>query len=61
MRLRTDVSRRLAKQFVAVIVDNEVTVGELVTDPPLRWLRLVLPLALSRSPTGIPTHDVQFV
>jgi len=30
-----------ANQFVALILDNEVTVGEFVTSPPLPWTRLV--------------------
>jgi len=30
-----------ANQFVALILDNEVTVGEFVTSPPLPWARLV--------------------
>lgn len=41
MSFHADMSRLLANQFVAVIFDNEVTVGEFVTDPPLRWLRLL--------------------
>ena len=28
-------------QFLALILDNEVTVGEFVTSPPLPWIRLV--------------------
>jgi len=31
----------MANQFVALILDNEVTVGEFVTSPPLSWARLV--------------------
>ena len=30
-----------ADQFVTLILDNEVTVGEFVTNPPLPWTRLV--------------------
>ena len=30
-----------ADRFVALILDNEVTVGEFVTTPPLSWTRLV--------------------
>jgi hypothetical protein len=29
------------KYFLALILDNEVTVGHFVTEPPLPWLRLV--------------------
>src|ERR1700757_4425466 len=28
-------------QFLALILDNEVTVGEFVASPPLPWIRLV--------------------
>ena len=31
----------LAGQFVAMILDNEVTVGEFVVHPPLSWTRMV--------------------
>jgi hypothetical protein len=37
-----DVLQRLSTDhFVALILDNEVTVGEFVTAPPLPWIRLV--------------------
>ena len=40
MTLRTELSQLSANQFVALILDNEVTVGHFVTTPPLPWSRL---------------------
>ena len=40
MTLRTELSQLSANQFVALILDNEVTVGPFVTTPPLPWSRL---------------------
>jgi hypothetical protein len=39
--MKNDLQRISADHFVALILDNEVTVGEFVTDPPLPWIRLV--------------------
>ena len=39
--LRKEMLRLSANEFVALILDNEVTVGEFVTTPPLSWIRLV--------------------
>ena len=39
--LRKEMLRLSANEFVALILDNEVTVGEFVTTPPLSWTRLV--------------------
>ena len=41
MILKDDLTRLRASQFVAFILDNEVTVGEFVTTPPLPWTRIV--------------------
>ena len=41
MSVITEIARVLRDQFVALILDNEVTVGEFVVQPPLPWLRLV--------------------
>jgi hypothetical protein len=41
MSLITQLGQAKAKQFVALILDNEVTVGEFVTAPPLPWTRIV--------------------
>jgi hypothetical protein len=36
-----ELLRSLADHFIALIFDNEVTVGEFVATPPLSWTRLV--------------------
>src|SRR5215472_6937307 len=43
-------------QFVSLILDNEVTVGEFVTDPPLPWTRLVQQNGIYRVAAGYPTE-----
>jgi len=39
--IKHQLQQARAKQFVALILDNEVTVGEFVTEPPLPWTRMV--------------------
>ena len=39
--MKKELLRLSADQFVALILDNEVTVGEFVTAPPISWTRLV--------------------
>lgn len=41
MTLSNELSTFAAQHFIALILDNEVTVGEFVADPPLPWVRLV--------------------
>jgi len=41
MDLATQLSQARNQQFVALILDNEVTVGEFVAEPPLPWARIV--------------------
>ena len=41
--------------FRALILDNEVTVGEFVATPPLPWARLVQENGVLRMATGYPT------
>ena len=41
MYLIAQLHQAKSKQFVALILDNEVTVGEFVTEPPLPWARIV--------------------
>jgi hypothetical protein len=41
MTIVTELAGFRAQQFVALILDNEVTVGEFVTEPPLPWARIV--------------------
>ncbi len=40
MTLNTAIFQFSANQFIALILDNEVTVGEFVTIPPAPWTRL---------------------
>ena len=44
-----------ADRFVALILDNEVTVGEFVTTPPLSWTRLVQQDGVFQVAEGYPT------
>lgn len=39
--MKNELLRFSADRFVALIVDNEVTVGEFVSTPPLPWIRLI--------------------
>ena len=39
--MKKELLRSLADHFIALILDNEVTVGEFVATPPLSWTRLV--------------------
>ena len=41
MSIVSQLTQARASQFVALILDNEVTVGEFVTAPPLPWARIV--------------------
>jgi hypothetical protein len=53
--MKNDLQRLSADHFVALILDNEVTVGEFVTDPPLSWVRLVRSDGVFRVAEGYPT------
>ena len=39
--MKEELKSSLAHHFIALILDNEVTVGEFVATPPLSWTRLV--------------------
>jgi hypothetical protein len=39
--MKSELLRLSADRFVALILDNEVTVGEFVATPPLSWSRLI--------------------
>ena len=39
--MKNELLRLSADRFVALILDNEVTVGEFVATPPLAWSRLI--------------------
>jgi hypothetical protein len=41
MNLANQLNQARSQQFVALVLDNEVTVGEFVTEPPLPWARIV--------------------
>jgi len=41
MELASQLLQARRAQFVALILDNEVTVGEFVVEPPLPWARIV--------------------
>jgi hypothetical protein len=53
--MKQEVLRLAAEQFVALILDNEVTVGEFVTVPPLPWTRLVQQSGIFHIAQGYPT------
>ena len=53
--MKKELSRRSADQFVALILDNEVTVGEFVANPPVSWTRLVLRNGSFEIAEGYPT------
>ena len=52
--MKTELQRLSADHFVALILDNEVTVGEFVTDPPLPWVRLVQQNGVFQIAEGYP-------
>jgi hypothetical protein len=54
MTLHTEIARILPDSFKALILDNEVTVGEFVTSPPLSWTRLVQREGIFRVAAGYP-------
>jgi hypothetical protein len=54
MTLRTELSQLLANQFVALILDNEVTLGHFVTSPPLPWTRITQRHAIYQMTEGYP-------
>jgi hypothetical protein len=53
--MKTELQHVFADHFIALILDNEVTVGEFVTDPPLPWVRLVQKGGIFRVAGGYPT------
>jgi len=54
MNLNTQLQQAKIQQFVALILDNEVTVGEFVTDPPLPWTRIVQQGGIFQVAEGYP-------
>jgi hypothetical protein len=55
MNLITQLQQAKAKQFVALILDNEVTVGEFVAEPPAPWTRIVQQNGTFRVAEGYPS------
>jgi hypothetical protein len=54
MTLNADLARLRPSQFVALILDNEVTVGEFVTTTPLSWVRIVQRHGIFQVAEGYP-------
>jgi hypothetical protein len=52
--MKNELLRLSADQFVALILDNEVTVGEFVTTPPLCWSRLIQRHGVFKVAEGYP-------
>src|SRR6266550_4606571 len=52
--LSTELSRLREAHFVALILDNEVPVGEFVVDPPLAWIHFVQQAGVFRMADGYP-------
>jgi hypothetical protein len=55
MTLIEDIAALKKDRYLAVILDNEVTVGEFVVDPPLPWSRLVQNEDAFKIADGYPT------
>src|SRR5215207_11649102 len=55
MTLAKELSTLRATHFVALILDNEVTVGEFVADPPLPWVRLIQRNGIFQIAEGYPS------
>ena len=53
--MKTERLHLPANQFVALILDNEVTVGEFVVNPPIPWSRLVQSQGILQVAEGYPT------
>jgi len=54
MNLITNLQQARTRQFVALILDNEVTVGEFVTEPPLPWSRIAQQNSIFQIAEGYP-------
>jgi hypothetical protein len=53
--MKQELLRLQADRFLALILDNEVTVGEFVASPPLPWVRLVQKGGIFQVAEGYPT------
>ena len=54
--MKNELDRLSRDYFVALILDNEVTVGEFVTDPPLPWTLLVQQNGIYQVAAGYSTE-----
>ncbi len=54
MTLKETLATHRANRYVALILDNEVTVGEFVTAPPLPWTRIVQQRGVFQIADGYP-------
>jgi hypothetical protein len=52
--MKNELQRLSADHYVTLILDNEVTVGEFVTNPPLPWTRLVQQNGVFQIAEGYP-------
>jgi hypothetical protein len=55
MILATELAARRSDRFLALILDNEVTVREFVTQPPLHWSRCIQRHDVFQVAEGYPT------
>jgi hypothetical protein len=55
MTLAAELTARRTSHFLALILDNEVTVGEFVMEPPLRWSRCIQRAGVFQVAVGYPT------
>ena len=55
MTLAAELAARRNDRFLALILDNEVTVGEFVTQPPLHWTRCIQRDEVFQVAEGYPT------
>ena len=55
MTLAADLAARRIDCFLALILDNEVTVGEFVAEPPLHWTRCIQRGGIFQVAEGYPT------
>lgn len=53
--MKREMLRLASDQFVSLILDNEVTVEEFVTNPPLSWTRLIQRDGVFQVAEGYPT------
>jgi hypothetical protein len=54
VNLAIQLQQARSQQFVALILDNEVTVSEFVTEPPLPWARIVQQNGIFQIAEGYP-------